>query len=196
MRIFLLPAFAPWIAPCRHVLTTPLGPTGTTTAIGRTRGRRIVLFGEQTGNAACPPLLGARTWSVALPGTGATARPKEEEALRQSAAPILESRTLTRFGPESAGKPCHRPKACGMRTGSLWLLRRPLFLAENFCMVTQNGCAVLLDKDTFEPCNMCVPLFEDAADEFGLGERVTPPPSLLPPPLPKLKPPRKKNLKK
>ena len=35
---FLFLAFVLWIAPCRHVLTTPLQPTGTTTTIGQTRG--------------------------------------------------------------------------------------------------------------------------------------------------------------
>ena len=40
MRMFFFADYRPVVAPCRYELTTPSRLTGTTTAIGRTRGRR------------------------------------------------------------------------------------------------------------------------------------------------------------
>ena len=134
-RTFPLPDLSLWIAPCRSALTTPSRPT---TAIGRPMAGGAILPGEQAGNVACPRLLG--TWSVALPAShlrtrrsGAMARPKEQETFRQIAALFLQSWTLTRFGPESAGKPSQQPMACGLRAGRLDVLQRRDFAGQLLC---------------------------------------------------------------
>ena len=129
--IFPLPAFALWIAPCRSVLTAPSRPARTTTTIGRTHGRRDRLV-RRTDGKRC-------FYSVREPGplrpqppthrsvrlSGPTARPKEQEALRLIAASFLESWTLARFRPESAGQSSQWPLTCGLCAGRLGLLRPP-----------------------------------------------------------------------
>ena len=59
MRIFLLPAFALWIAACRSAMTTPSRPTGMTTAIGQMHGLHRRLARRADGTVYLPTFLGA-----------------------------------------------------------------------------------------------------------------------------------------
>ena len=109
-----------------------------------------VLSGEQTGNAACPHLLGARTWSVALPASHspirrpcATARPKGTGGLQtdRSFFPgILDPREV-------------RTRVCWAVISvalGMWSVQEGSgccdHQAENFHVVTQHRCAVLLKQ--------------------------------------------------
>ena len=55
------------------------------------------------------------------------------------------------------GKPSQRPMACGLRAESS-AFSGDATVRTNFYVATQYGCAVLLNKDTFEPNFLCVQL--------------------------------------
>ena len=128
-------------------------------------GCTTVLPSDQTGLITCPSLLGARTWSGALPVSYPLSC---LSALRHDQNNRRPSDRLQLFfwnpGPVLGSDPSLLASHLNgpwhvvcVQEGSGCCNHQSL--AENFHVVTQHGCAVLLNKDTFEPNYSCLPLF-------------------------------------
>ena len=159
--IFPLPAFALWIAPCRSTLTTPSRPTGTSTTIGRTRGRRDRLVRRTDGKRCLPtstrstnlvccapslPLTDPSSWRCGK--TKGRGGPQTDCSFFPGIPDPREVRPVISM---ALGTWSVCRKAWGSATTSLWRRTSTWF--------TQHGCVVLLNKDTFEPNYSCLPLF-------------------------------------
>ena len=120
-----------------------------------------VLSGEQTGNAACPHLLGAR------PGPFRSQPPTHRSvvlALRRDQRHRMPSDRLQLLSWNPEHSRTSDPSLLASHLNGPWhsLQQNSAFyndvtLQGNFYVATQYGCAVLLNKDTFEPTTRVFP---------------------------------------